>query len=77
MEKYSPRQIRIMFLMHTWYSVLDFKQETLVQAEQLETTFKVFFLPSLFSLLHQPQLSTKSERVKKPKNIKIFIQNLS
>ena len=35
-----------MFLMHSWYSVLDYKEETIKQALTLETTLKVSFFLS-------------------------------
>jgi cysteinyl-tRNA synthetase len=37
----TPRQMRLLFLMHNWAAVLDYKKEAMEQAINLETTLKV------------------------------------
>ena len=41
LQTYSPRQMRILFLMHNWAAVLDYKRESMEHAMGVETTFKV------------------------------------
>lgn len=43
LEKYTARQIRILFLMHDWAAILDYKKESMEQAIGVETTFKNYF----------------------------------
>ena len=44
MQKNTPRQIRLMFLMYPWNAVLDYKENAMKEAIGLETTFKVLNL---------------------------------
>lgn len=44
LQHYSANQIRIMFLLHQWDTVLDYKQSTMLEAIEFETRVNVYFL---------------------------------
>lgn len=44
LTKYTARQIRLMFLLHAWNSVLDYKDDSMRQAIAVESTFNKFFV---------------------------------
>ncbi|CAG8441231.1 7243_t:CDS:10 [Acaulospora colombiana] len=44
LEKYSPRQIRLFFLLHQWDAKIDFKDSSLVEAKSIETILNNFFV---------------------------------
>jgi len=44
LEKYTSRQLRILFLMHIWSDVLDYSDQTMDRALQFERITKEFFL---------------------------------
>ncbi|KAE9556057.1 hypothetical protein FO519_000691 [Halicephalobus sp. NKZ332] len=44
LEKYTSRQLRILFLMHNWSDVLDYSDQTMERACQFERITKEFFL---------------------------------
>jgi cysteinyl-tRNA synthetase len=46
LKQYSANQIRLVFLIHAWDSVLDYKEESLKRVVVLEQTFQKFFLGS-------------------------------
>ena len=41
LQQYTPRQIRILFLLHNWAAILDYKRDSMEQAIVVETTLKV------------------------------------
>ena len=43
LQDYTPRQIRIMFLMHTWSDVLDYKRSSMEAAMAFEKKLVDFF----------------------------------
>lgn len=43
LKDYTPRQIRMLFLLHSWSSILDFKKDSMTEAIAIETTIKNFF----------------------------------
>ncbi|CAG8470158.1 531_t:CDS:10 [Acaulospora morrowiae] len=44
LEKYSPRQIRLFFLLHQWDAKIDFKDSSLSEAKSIETILNNFFV---------------------------------
>jgi len=44
LKQYTANQIRLVFLIHSWDSLLDYKDESLKRAIGLEQTFQKFFL---------------------------------
>jgi len=44
LQKYTANQIRWMFLLHAWDSVLDYKDSTMTEAISVERTFNNFFV---------------------------------
>ncbi|CAJ0959380.1 unnamed protein product, partial [Mesorhabditis belari] len=44
LEDYSPRQLRILFLLHVWSDLLDYSKETMNLALHFETVTNEFFL---------------------------------
>ncbi|KAL5497322.1 hypothetical protein EMCRGX_G013781 [Ephydatia muelleri] len=44
LERYSARQLRLMFLQHSWNSTLDYSEQSMTEAVQLEKVFNEFFL---------------------------------
>ncbi|CAG8517195.1 7665_t:CDS:10 [Paraglomus occultum] len=44
LNKYTPRQIRMCFLLHQWDSKLDFKESTMLEARSTEITINNFFM---------------------------------
>ncbi|EGT38442.1 hypothetical protein CAEBREN_31972, partial [Caenorhabditis brenneri] len=44
LEDYSPRQLRLLFLMHNWADVLDYSSSTMERALQFEKITNEFFL---------------------------------
>lgn len=43
LKTYSARQLRIFFLLHQWNAKMDFKQSSMQEAIQIETTIRVSF----------------------------------
>ena len=41
LTQHSARQLRLAFLMHSWNATLDYGQNTMAEAKQLEKTFQV------------------------------------
>jgi cysteinyl-tRNA synthetase len=41
LTKYTARQIRLMFLLHGWSSVLDYKEDSMEEAKSVENTIRV------------------------------------
>ena len=41
LTQHSARQLRLAFLMHAWNATLDYGQNTMAEAKQLEKTFQV------------------------------------
>eukprot|EP00124_Ichthyophonus_hoferi_P003447 Ihof_evm8s298 gene=Ihof_evmTU8s298 len=44
LHKHSARQLRLMFLMHSWDSILDYSENTMTVATHIEKLFNEFFL---------------------------------
>lgn len=44
LKKYTARQLRFAFLLHAWRDTLDYSQNTMESAIQLEKLFNEFFL---------------------------------
>ncbi|KAI8839534.1 tRNA synthetases class I (C) catalytic domain-containing protein [Chytriomyces cf. hyalinus JEL632] len=44
LKKYTPAQIRIMFLLHSWDSVLDYKQTSMQEARAFEASINNFLI---------------------------------
>ncbi|KAG9294593.1 hypothetical protein G9A89_008072 [Geosiphon pyriformis] len=44
LKKYTPRQIRLSFLLHQWNSKLDFKETSMGEAKNIETIINNFFV---------------------------------
>lgn len=51
LAKYSAGQIRLMFLLHNWDSVLDYKEASMMSAISYETMLMVGFCVSLSELI--------------------------
>ena len=43
LKMYTPRQMRLFFLAHPWHTKMDFKQSSMQEAMQIETTIKNLF----------------------------------
>ena len=43
LAKYSSRQLRLAFLTHSWYATLDYSENVMSEAKQLESFFDNFF----------------------------------
>ena len=41
LEKYSSRQLRLVFLLHSWSATLDYSDETMREAQHFEKMFNV------------------------------------
>ena len=41
LERYSARQLRLMFLQHSWNATLDYSEHSMTEAVQLEKVFNV------------------------------------
>ena len=41
LERYSARQLRLMFLLHSWNAMLDYSEQSMAEAVQLEKVFNV------------------------------------
>ncbi|XP_028403156.1 cysteine--tRNA ligase, cytoplasmic-like [Dendronephthya gigantea] len=55
LAKNSGRQIRLAFLLHSWYSTLDYSENVLKEAVQVEKTFNDFFL-AVKDILRKPEV---------------------
>lgn len=55
----TSRQIRLAFLLHTWHATLDFSQNVLKEAEQMEKLFNDFFL-SVKDIMRKPSGETST-----------------
>ncbi len=41
LQRYSARQLRLMFLLHTWNATLDYSEKTMMEALHIEKMFNV------------------------------------
>ena len=48
LKKYSATEIRLMFLLHPWDAVLDFKEASLIEAKDYETKLRVSYFHVTF-----------------------------
>ncbi|XP_048585509.1 cysteine--tRNA ligase, cytoplasmic-like isoform X2 [Nematostella vectensis] len=55
LKRNSSRQIRLAFLLHTWNATLDYSQNVIREAEQVEKLFNGFFL-AVKDILRKPEV---------------------
>ncbi|KAI9006865.1 tRNA synthetases class I (C) catalytic domain-containing protein [Hyaloraphidium curvatum] len=58
---YSARQIRLMFLLHSWHAVLDYKEDSMREAISVETTIGKFFLNARALIAEQRHLEASTD----------------
>ena len=60
LQRYSSRQLRLMFLLHAWNTTLDYSEKTMTEALHVEKMFNVSAINQLgpyYHWLSSPPLS--------------------
>ncbi|KAL6120700.1 hypothetical protein NUSPORA_02528 [Nucleospora cyclopteri] len=77
LEKYSPTTVRILFLLHSWHSVMNYDEDQLKRADQLKTKLFNFISNAKAVLTESKVIATLPKLSLSSNNTKAILSNVN